>query len=101
MLYFESMANRTIAEQIAVLEARRDKLEAALDAVTTGTSSVAVDGMSTSYSSPDNIQKELTRCEKSLQRLYRGGRGFQIDLSSTGLDDASKLINTTYTQVNV
>ena len=101
MLYFESMANRTIAEQIAVLEARRDKLETALDAVTTGINSTTVDGMSVSYANVNNIRHELTRCEKSLQRLYRGGRGFQIDLSSTGLDDASKLINTTYTQVNV
>ena len=76
------MANRTIAEQIAVLEARRDKLETALDAVTTGTMSFSVDGLSVSRSNPVAIRDELARVEKSLQRLYRGGRGFQIDLSA-------------------
>lgn len=95
------MANRTIAEQIAVLEARRTKLEDALDAVTTGTMSFSVDGMSVSKSNPDAIQKELTRVEKSLQRLYRGGRGFQIDLSQTGTPDETGVINSTYTEVNV
>ena len=75
------MANRTIAEQIAVLEARRDKLETALDAVTTGSSSIAVDGMSRSFSNPQHIQAEMTRVEKSLQRLYRGGRGMPVDMS--------------------
>lgn len=95
------MANRTIAEQIAVLEARRTALESALTAVTTGTMSISVDGMSLSRSSPDSIRSELTRCEKSLQRLYRGGRGFQIDLSQTGAADETDIINSTYTEVNV
>ena len=78
------MANRTIAEQIAVLEARRDKLETALDAVTTGVASTTVDGMSLSYANTNNIRHELTRCEKSLQRLYRGGRGMPVDMSQAG-----------------
>ena len=76
------MANRTIAEQIAALEARRDKLEAALDQTESGISSFAVDGMSTTYSSPRSLRDELTRVEKSLQRLYRGGRGIIIDMST-------------------
>ena len=91
------MANRTIAEQIAVLEARRTALEAALTAATTGTASFSVDGLSVSRSSPERISAELTRCEKSLQRLYRGGRGFVVDLSETSTDTTED-INETYTQ---
>lgn len=94
------MANRTIAQQIAVLEARRDALETALTTVTGGSSSLSVDGVSVSHSSPDIIQAQLTKVEKSLQRLYRGGRGFVIDLSQTGTDETD-VINSTYTEVNV
>lgn len=61
-------------------------METALAAVTTGTMSFSVDGMSVSRSSPDAIQKELIRVEKSLQRLYRGGRGFVMDMSSDPSD---------------
>lgn len=78
------MANRTIAEQIAILEARRTRLETALDATTTGTASVSIDGMSVGYATAGNIRAELTRCEKSLQRLYRGGRGMPVDMSEAG-----------------
>lgn len=75
------MANRTIAEQIAVLETRRDALEAALTKSSGGVSNRSIDGMSVSYSNPEAIHRELERVEKSLQRLYRGGRGFVIDMS--------------------
>ena len=78
------MANRTIAEQIAVLETRRDALETALTSVMGGTASFSLDGMSKSFTNPQNIRDELTRCEKSLQRLYRGGRGMPVDMSQAG-----------------
>ena len=94
------MANRTIAQQIVVLEARRTALEAALTASTSGTASFSVDGVSKAYSDPAKISTELTKVEKSLQRLYRGGRGFQIDLSQAGLDD-TETINETYTARSV
>ncbi len=94
------MANRTIAQQITVLEARRTTLEAALTAATTGVNSFSVAGMSVAYSSPDKIREELTRTEKSLQRLYRGGRGIQIDLSQSAIDD-TETINETYTARSV
>ena len=83
------VANRTVAQQITVLEARRDALEAALTAVTTGTMSFSLDGFSVSNSNPAAIREELTRTEKSLQRLYRGGRGFVVDHSyeATGEGD--------------
>ena len=94
------MANRTIAEQIEVLETRRDALEAAITKAASGIQSAGVDGMNVAYSAPAAIQAELVRVEKSLQRLYRGGRGFQIDLSQTATDTTGT-INETYTQVNV
>jgi len=75
------MANRTIAEQITVLEARRDRLETALDAATTGTASISMDGMAKTFTRTESIRDELTRVEKSLQRLYRGGRGMPVDMS--------------------
>lgn len=77
------VANRTIAEQIAVLEARRTALEAAYTSVCAGTASFSVDGLSKTNSNPATISAELAKVEKSLQRLYRGGRGFVLDMSQT------------------
>ena len=94
------MANRTIAQQIAVLEAYRTALEAARTVTTTGTASFSVDGVSKSYANPAAIAAELTKTEKSLQRLYRGGRGIQIDLSQSAIDD-TETINETYTARSV
>jgi hypothetical protein len=91
------MANRTIVQQIAVLEARRDALEAAITASAGGISSSSIEGMSISRTSITTMSAELTRVEKSLQRLYRGGRGFQIDLSSGTAANDSTNINETYT----
>jgi hypothetical protein len=83
------MANRTIAEQIAVLEARRTVLEAALTATSGGTASFSVDGLQQSYSNPAAISAELTKVEKSLQRLYRGGRGMPVDMSAAATGSGS------------
>jgi hypothetical protein len=85
------MANRTIAEQIAKLETRRDALEAALTKAEGGIASSSADGMSVSYSQPGHLQSELTRVEKSLQRLYRGGRGIVVDMSygTPGMSEAT------------
>lgn len=92
------MANRTIAEQITVLEARRDALETALTTTTGGHQSVSMGGMSVSFSNPDAISKELIRVNKSLQRLYRGGRGIVIDMSY-GNSDSLPTDQTSYTRV--
>jgi hypothetical protein len=91
------MANRTIAQQITVLEARRDALESAITTSAGGISSSSIEGMSISRSSIATMSAELDKVLKSLQRLYRGGRGFQIDLSYNGKTDTSE-INETYTQ---
>ena len=64
-------------------------METALDASATqaATQSVSIDGMSIQSGVGINInyiRSELTRCEKSLQRLYRGGRGMPVDMSEAG-----------------
>jgi len=78
------MANRTNAERIAKLEERRDALEAALLSASDGRMSISVNGMSVSRSSPEMLERDLAQVERSLQRLYRGGRGFVIDMSAGG-----------------
>jgi hypothetical protein len=84
------MANRTIAEQITVLEAERTRLETAISAAQSGNSSYSVDGLSVTKWRLTDLRAELTRVEKSLQRLYRGGRGIVVDMSAgtTASDDA-------------
>ena len=78
------MANRTNAERIAKLEERRDALEAALLSASDGRMSISVNGMSVSRSSPEMLERDLAQVERSLQRLYRGGRGFVVDMSGGG-----------------
>jgi hypothetical protein len=99
------VANRTIAQQITILETRRTTLEAALTAATTGVNSFSVAGMSVAYSSPVQIREELTRTEKSLQRLYRGGRGMPVDMSQAASGgatfDDTRTIHETYTARSV
>jgi hypothetical protein len=75
------MANRTIAERIAELEADRTRLRSTIASLQSGVQSVGVDGANTSFFQINSMRDELTRVEKSLQRLYRGGRGISIDMS--------------------
>ena len=92
------MAYGTIAEQIAELETERTRLKTAIAAAQSGTSSFTVDGMSVTNFRLSALRGDLVRVEKSLQRLYRGGRGLQIDMSHGGTDSAST-DNTVYTKV--
>ena len=80
-VYYSRMANRTIAQKITALETERDALEAAISSGRSGGSSFTLDGVSVTNWRLGDIRKELTRVEKSLQRLYRGGRGMPVDLS--------------------
>ena len=92
------MAYGTIAEQIAELETERARLKTAISAAQSGHSSFTVDGLSVTNYRLSDLRGDLNRVEKSLQRLYRGGRGFQIDMSHPGTDDDST-DNTVYTKV--
>jgi len=83
------MANRTVTEKIALLETERDRLETAISSQQSGLSSFAIDGQSYTNWRVSDLSAELTRVEKSLQRLYRGGRGFVIDMSQAAGTTAS------------
>jgi uncharacterized protein involved in exopolysaccharide biosynthesis len=75
------MSNRTISERIEELEADRTRLREALAKLQSGSQSSSIDGMSRTNYQIKDMRHELTRVEKSLQRLYRGGRGISIDMS--------------------
>ena len=78
------MANRTIAERITELEADRTRVRTALATLQAGVQSTTVDGMTVSRFQLKDLRADLTRIEKSLQRLYRGGRGMVLDMSYGG-----------------
>ena len=78
------MANRTVAQQITVLEARRDALESAITTAAAGISSSNIEGVGISRTSISAMSAELDKVLKSLQRLYRGGRGIVVDMSYPG-----------------
>ena len=80
-IYYIRMAARTIAQKITALETERDALESAISGGQAGNSSFTLDGVSVTKWRLGDLRKELTRVEKSLQRLYRGGRGMPVDLS--------------------
>lgn len=84
------MANQTIAEQIAELEDDRVLIRASLTAARTGADVAGFTSgdLSVQRARIDSLQADLTRIDKSLQRLYRGGRGMPMDMSSaSGGDD--------------
>jgi len=83
------MANRTIAERIAELEADRTRLRTTLADAQASAANVSIDGMSVSKWQIKDLRDDLIRVEKSLQRLYRGGRGIVIDMSYTETVDSS------------
>jgi len=90
----------TNAEQLAELQAELAAIKTALSAARSGVASVSTDGLSLSNWRLGELRDDRTRVEKSIQRLLRGGRGYQIDLSQQGTDE-SDVIHSTYTEVNV
>lgn len=97
------MANRTIAQQITLLETERTALETQRDSMLSGAASFTLGDLSASQSARyEAILDRLTMVEKRLQRLYRGGRGFAIDMSHAATDTgaaATDLGNTTLVTV--
>ena len=85
---------RTLAEQITELEADRTRIRTALAASQTAASSAgfSIDGISMQTGAGANIKylrEELNQVEKSLQRLYRGGRGMPVDMSQAATGTGS------------
>lgn len=66
------MAKRTIAERITKLEARRDSLEAKLEAHESYSSLEAQgsEGASTSFTDPTKLNEMLNEIENKLAKLY-------------------------------
>jgi hypothetical protein len=80
------VANQTNAQRITELEADRTRIRTALAAAQTGASAAGftLGDMSVQSGVGINIKylrDELNQVEKSLQRLYRGGRGMPVDVS--------------------
>lgn len=80
------VANQTNAQRIAELEADRTRIRTALAAAQSAasTSGFTLGDMSVQSGVGINIKylrDELNQVEKSLQRMYRGGRGMQVDVS--------------------
>ena len=92
------MANQTIAEKITELEAELVLVKAQMAAVSSGGQSFTVDGMSVTKTGYTYLRDRRREIEKSLQRLYRGGRGFVVDMSTPAVDEVDG-DNTVYTRV--
>jgi hypothetical protein len=75
------MANRTIAQRIAVYEAQRTSLETSIAAAQSAISSSTQGDMQVTLQKLSALREELATVEKSIQRLYRGGRGIAVDMS--------------------
>ena len=80
------MANPTIAAQIAELEAELVLVKAQMASALTAATSYSLGDLSVSMSAANvkDCRDRRREIEKSLQRLYRGGRGIQIDMSYPG-----------------
>ena len=93
------MANQTVAAKITELEAELALVKAQQAGASAGGQSFTVDGQSYTAVNYNALKDRRTQIEKSLQRLYRGGRGFVVDMShpSTTTVDGD---NTVYTQVS-
>jgi len=88
----------TIQAQITELEAELVLVKAQQAAASAGAQSYSVDGMTVTRVNYYALRDRRKELEKSLQRLYRGGRGFVVDASHPGTESASS-DNTAYTRV--
>ena len=92
------MANQTVAQKITELEAELVLVKAQLAGAGAGGQNFTVDGLSVSAVNYRALRDRRVKLEKSIQRLYRGGRGFVVDMSHPGTDTPDG-DNTAYTRV--
>ena len=92
------MANQTVAEKITELEAELVLIKAQMATASAGGQSFSVDGLSVTRANYEAIRDRRREIEKSLQRLYRGGRGFVVDMSFPNADSPNG-DNTVFTRV--
>jgi len=92
------MANQTVAEKITELEAELVLVKAQQATASAGGQSFSLGDLSVSNVNYTALRDRRREIEKSLQRLYRGGRGFVVDMSHPGTDQVDG-DNTAYTRV--
>ncbi len=90
------MSNPTIAEQITALEAELVLIKAQMASASAGAKSYTLGDLSVTGQDYKELRAERTRIEKSLQRLYRGGRGFVVDMSFPPGGEQGDTSNTTF-----
>ena len=72
----------TKAAQLAELHAELTAIKAAMTSARPSSASFSVDGLQVANRNMDELRKDRTRIEKSIQRLLRGGRGIVVDMSA-------------------
>lgn len=70
----------TVAERIAELEAELVVIKTAITAIRTGGQARAVGEFSVSGANLSELIKQRNQCERDIQRLRNGDRGFSVDL---------------------
>ena len=88
----------TLAAQITALEAELVLVKDQMAAISAQGQSGSMDGLAVQRVSYAELRRERTRLEKKLQRLYRGGRGIVIDMSTPGVEEVTG-DNTVFTRV--
>jgi hypothetical protein len=92
------MANQTVAQKITELEAELVLVKAQQASASAGGQSFTLGDLSVFSVNYAALRDRRRDIEKSLQRLYRGGRGFVVDMSHPGTDTPDG-DNTVYTRV--
>jgi len=90
------MSNPTIAAQITALEAELVLVKAQMASASVGGQSFTLGDLSVSSVNYNGIRERRKEIEKSLQRLYRGGRGLVVDMSYPPGGELGKTTNTTF-----
>jgi hypothetical protein len=89
----------TNAAKLTELQTELALVKTQLATARAGGQSFSVDGLSKTAWNINDLRREQTRLEKSIQRLLRGGRGFAIDLSYPASSSDDSTDNTVYTVV--
>lgn len=83
--------SQTRAQQITELEAELVLVKAQMAGASASGQSFTLGDFSVSSVNYRGVSERRTQIEKSLQRLYRGGRGMVIDMSQTDPDSSNPL----------
>lgn len=90
------MSNPTVAAQITALEAELVIIKSRMASILSGGKAFTLGDLSVTNHEYKELRSDRTRIEKSLQRLYRGGRGFVVDASYPPGGELGSTRNTTF-----